>query len=166
MKIQKLTKDDLIAIHNGRSQGYSYVKIASLTNLNHPAVYYAGKTLEAILAGRKMPYGKTYREAVKAIKQQGIAKEPAAATPSIETSAMQRLELAFANMQEAMADVIVEEVETRSREAVAAKERELAEQKEEYEQKLLKLQAIVAEAKDSSILGVIQRKWGQQPSRT
>ena len=78
----------------------------------------------------------------------------------------ERFDKAFTIFQEAIVDLVVEMADRRAEnivktkeEVIKQKEQELANQKEKYEQELLKMQAVLAEAKNSSITGLLKRKW-------
>lgn len=120
--------------------------------------------LRKFVSGEKK-FGKyTPKAYIKAVKTIWKADKQQIADPIQEATVqgggnLERLEKALATFQEAIAEVIISEVEVRSSEKVAQKEKELAQQKEKYEQELLKLQAIVTEAKNSSITGLIKKKW-------
>jgi hypothetical protein len=112
----------------------------------------------------------SYREAVahfkgsttEAKKEESIhevaAVEPKAVTEAAP-SALQNLESALGGLNDKIAAVILSEVETRTKEKITEKEAELKAQKEKYEQELLKLQAIIASMKSSSVTGLIQKAW-------
>ena len=69
------------------------------------------------------------------------------------------LEKADRNFRQAIASFVEAEVERRTQEAIKTKENEIIQLKTSYEQELQRLQAVLVEAKNSSIVGMIKNKW-------
>lgn len=65
----------------------------------------------------------------------------------------QELDQAFARWQEALVNFIEDEAQRRS-------EQKVAELKEKYEKELQKMQTVLFEAKDSSVIGVLRKHFG------
>jgi len=163
------TKDELITIWDRTKNGDSFQLIATdLNDANPLSVQQAHKYLAEFITGIRVfnawtPL--TYREAVKVLLEREAPTnvlQPEQVDETPESDNLSRLETAFANFQDAIAQVIVSEVKKRSSEAVAGKEEELAKQKEYYETELQKMQTILVAAKDSSIVGHIKRAWERQ----
>lgn len=118
---------------------------------------------------------KTFKKAALAIKQMPdpTQKNEPAVKPEEEKREVEEVEKpvkersadklvvlqeAVDYLQECIVDYIVDEVAKRPNEALVQKERELEEAKKTMEEKIARLETIIQEAKDKSLIGMLKRR--------
>ena len=99
-----------------------------------------------------------YKETIRGLRNKNGKPAPETKPVSDTSEIEEKFEKAFTVFQQAIVDLVVEMADKRAENIVKAKEKELADQKEKYEQELIKLQTILAQVKDSSIIGMLNRK--------
>jgi len=155
MKMTYNTTEQLITAYQAYTRTGSLKKAARASKIKYAAAANAIKQLtEYIANGTPIGVSPAYSQAVAVLRRDmvnGKTHEPT------ETNNIKRLELAFMDI----AEIVNAEAEKRAERKLAEKEQEIKLLKESYEKELLRLQTIIAGMKDSSIVGMIKRKWQQ-----
>jgi len=155
----KYSKEQFIEAYSLYKKNTAIKDIAEKTGIPNTSLYMLMGNIDNYISGKKAITEKTsslYKEVVAYFTNNNSIQSPKVTT--VEVPDVDKLEQAFDNLKDVIVEFIIKAADKRAEAIVKAKEQQLAEQKEKYEQELLRLQAIIASAKDSSITGLLKRK--------